>query len=72
MIMIHRKKNVITSFKSTQYKDICRYYVSTYGRREKSILFGGIAGGVYCYENITFLDSVDRFKIGDTIIFSKK
>lgn len=64
--------NVATSFTSTEYKDICRYYVTTYGESDYQTFRHGSVGNMYKYENITFLDSVDKFKIGDTIIFSKK
>ena len=56
----------ITKIENTSNRGIVRYYTITSSHNPI------YAGGFDMYKRISFLDSVNKFSIGDTIIFNKK
>lgn len=57
---------IIIKIEKTYHKGIVRYYTMTYSHNSIH------AGGFDAYKRISFLDSVNKFSIGDTITFIKK
>lgn len=55
---------IVTKVRVTGDKFIARYYTTTYWFKT--------AVGYKHYKSVSFLDTVKKFNVGDTIIFNKK